>query len=69
MQPPKAIFKVSKIPLHFMKKIMAELDRDVAWGVIELVPENTPVTWRSRMSILPKKDGTLRRVMDLREIN
>ena len=52
-----------------MKKIKEELDRDVKLGVIEPVPENTPVKWCSRMSILPKKDGTPRRVVDLREIN
>ena len=40
---PKAIFKAAKIPLHFMKKIKEELDRFVKLGVIEPVPENTPV--------------------------
>ena len=66
---PTAITKASSIPLHWLETIKAELDRDVALGVIEPVPPNTPSTWCSRMSLIPKKDGTPRRVIDLRPLN
>ena len=32
------------IPLHWHKKVKAELDRDEAIGVIEKVPSGTPTT-------------------------
>ena len=40
-----AVTKASSIPLHWLETIKAELDRDVALGVIEPVPTNTPSTW------------------------
>ena len=47
----------------------AALERDVALGVIERVPVNTPVTWCSRMHVVGKKDGSCRRTVDLRPLN
>ena len=33
------------------------------------MPENTKVTWQSRMHVVPKKDGSCRRTVDLRPLN
>ena len=52
-----------------MEKVKADLERDVALGVIEGVPLNTPVTWCSRMHMVGKKDGSCRRTVDLRPLN
>ena len=35
----------------------ADLGRDVRLGVIEPVPPGTPTVWRSKMILIPKKDG------------
>ena len=43
--------------------------RDVALGVIEPVPINTPVTWCSRMVMAPKHSGEPRRTVDLQALN
>ena len=43
--------------------------RDVALGVIEPVPVNTPVTWCSRMILVPKHNGQPRRCVDLQALN
>ena len=50
-------------------QIKTELDKDVELGVIAPVPPNTPVEWCSRMSVLAKRDGAPRRVIDLRKLN
>ena len=39
------------------------------WGVIEPVRFNDPVKWCHRMVICPKKNGQLRRTIDLRNLN
>ena len=66
---PVAVHRASPVPVHWMAKVKADLDRDVALGVLERVPENTPVKWQSRMHVVPKKDGTCRRTVDLRPLN
>ena len=38
---------------------------DVALGVLEKVPPNTPVTWCARLVIATKANGTPRRTVDL----
>merc|ERR1711884_877253 len=43
--------------------------RDVALGVIEPVPVNSPVTWCSRMITVPKHSGEPRRTVDLQALN
>ena len=45
------------------------LDRDVALGVLEKVPVNTPVEWLHRIVITSKKDGSPRRTVDLQTLN
>ena len=66
---PVACTKASPIPINWLDKIKEELDKDVRLGVIAPVPENVPVTWCSRMGIVPKKSGEPRRVIDFRPLN
>ena len=47
----------------------ADLDRDVALGVLEKVPDNCPVTWLSRMVITAKANGSPRRTVDYQPLN
>ena len=66
---PVAVTKATPIPINWLPTIKAELNKDVRLGVIEPVLENTPVTWCSRMGIVPKKSGDPRRVIDFRPLN
>ena len=44
---PVAVHKAAPILIHWNDKVKRELDSDVAMGVVEKVPPNTPVTWCS----------------------
>ena len=54
---PVACHKVMPVPLHWKTKVKADLDRDVALGVLEKVPDKTPVSWLSRIVITVKSNG------------
>ena len=62
---PVAVHKPVPIPMHWMKEVKEQLDKDVRLGVLEPVPVGEPVTWCSRMIVCPKKDGKPRRTVDL----
>ena len=66
---PHVVNKPSVIPSHWLDQVKADLDQDVALGVLEKVPHNTPTTWCSRMHVVSKKNGKPRRVVDLRKLN
>ena len=66
---PVACHKVVPVPLHWREQVKNDLERDVRIGVLEKVPDNTPVTWQSRMVITAKADGTPRRTIDLQPLN
>ena len=66
---PVACHKVTPVPLHWKYKVKADLDRDVALGVLEKVPDNTPVDWLSRMVITAKSNGDPRRTIDYQPLN
>ena len=66
---PYAIHKPATIPVHWMEQVRADLERDIALGVLERVPQNTPSTWCARMHVVGKKTGEPRRVVDLRHLN
>ena len=66
---PTAVHTPVAIPLHWEDKVHRDLMRDVALGVIEPVPINTPVTWCSRMVVVPKHSGEPRRTVDLQALN
>ena len=66
---PVACHKVVPIPLHWRERVKADLERDVRIGVLEKVPDNTPVTWQSRMVITRKANGDPRRTIDFQPLN
>ena len=66
---PVACHKVVPIPLHWRQKVKADLERDVRIGVLEKVPDNTPVTWQSRMVVTSKANGDPRRTIDFQPLN
>ena len=57
------------IPIHWMKDVKDQLDKDVRLGVLEQVPVGQTVKWCSRMVVCPKKDGKPRRTVDLSGLN
>ena len=57
------------IPLHWEDKVYRDIQRDVALGMIEPVPVNTPVTWCHRMVVVPKHNGEPRRTVDMQALN
>ena len=70
---PSAKFKVALIPasvaLHDQEEVKAQLDADVALGVLEEVPYNEPSVCCHRMHIIRKPDGSPRRVVDMSSLN
>ena len=66
---PIAIHVPVPVPLHWQSEVKAGLDADVAIGVLEKVPPNTPINWLHRMVLTPKKDGSPRRTVDLSPLN
>lgn len=67
--PAKAVHTPIPIPHHWKYDIKSQLDSDVALSIIEPVPPGHPTTWCSRMVVIPKKNGTPRRTVDLHELN
>ena len=57
------------VPVHWQKRVKADLDRDVRLGVIEPVPVGDPITWCHRMVVCSKKNGEPRRTVDLQPLN
>ena len=66
---PHAVYQPGKVPVHWEDKVKKDLDRDVALGVLEVVPENTPMTWCHRMVICRKHNGDPRRTVDMQKLN
>ena len=46
------------VPHHWKKAVKADLDCDIALGIIEPMPQRTPTVWCTRMVIAPKQDGS-----------
>ena len=57
------------VPHHWKKAVKADLDHNIALGIIEPMPQGTPTVWCARMVIAPKKDGSPRRMVDLQPLN
>ena len=55
---PLAVYCPIQVPHHWKKAVKADLDRDMALGIIEPIPQGTPTVWCSRMVVAPKKDGS-----------
>jgi len=65
---PHAVHTPIPVPLHWRYRVKEDLDRDVRLGIIEKVPQGTPVKWCSRMVVTAKKDMTPRRTVDLQKL-
>ena len=66
---PTAHHSPIPVPLHWQEEVKAGLDRDIRLGVLEPVPVGEPVTWCHRMVTCAKKNGSLRRTIDLQPLN
>ncbi len=44
---PKVVHRPATVPVHWMDAVREDLERDIALGVLERVPQNTPITWCS----------------------
>ena len=66
---PRAHHVPIPVPLHLREAVKKQLDEDVERGIIELVPANEPCVWCSQMVIMQKKNGSIRRVIDLQHLN
>ena len=55
---PTAVHVTFFVSLHWHEAVRAGIERDVRRGVLERVPLNTPVKWKSRMHITAKQDGS-----------
>ena len=66
---PSVCHKAIPVPLHWIKKVKADIDCDVQLGVIEPVPIGDPVTWCHRMVVTAKKNGDPGRTVDLQSLN
>ena len=58
-----------KIPFHMRPKIDQEEQRLLREDTIEKVPVGEPTPWVSPIVIPPKKDGSIRLCIDMREPN
>ena len=61
---PNAVHRTVPVPLHWHEKVKADLDWDVALGIIEPVPIITPTSWCSRIVIVHKASGEPSRTVD-----
>ena len=66
---PIAIHTPIPVPHHWKNKVKADLDRDVALGIIEPVPVGASTIWCPRIVVAPKKDGSPRHTVDLQKLN
>ena len=66
---PTVVHTAATIPLQWRDDVKAQLDEDVALGVLSKVPPGVPTTWCHRMHVVPKPDGSPRQTIDLRPLN
>ena len=66
---PYAVHTPIPVPLHWKEQAKADLDRDVANGILEPVPVGDPAIWCSPMIIVEKSEGRLRRTIDFQKLN
>ena len=67
--PPIAVHTPATSPIHWREEIKEDLERNVRLGVIEKVPPNTHETWCHRAFWTAKADESIRRVVDLQNLN
>lgn len=54
----KAVYTAATVPIHWREDVKAQLEQDVALGIIERVPDGVATTWQARMHVVAKHDGT-----------
>ena len=64
---PHAIYTPCNIPLPLRAAVKTELERMEHLGVVRKVSE--PTEWRAPMVVVPKKNGSARICVDLRDLN
>ena len=57
------------VPIHWQERVKADIEHDVALGVLEPVPVGEPVTWCHRMVVCTKKNDQPRRTVDFQPLN
>ena len=55
--------------IHWQERVNADIERDVALGVLVPVPIGEPATWCHRMVVCAKKNGQLPRTVDFQPLN
>lgn len=66
---PRACHKPINVPHHMRENTKNDIDRDVELGILEKVPTGVPTVWCSRMVVVPKPSGKVRRTVDLAALN
>ena len=66
---PSVVHCPIPVPHHWKRAVKADLDHDMALGVIEPVPQGMPTVWCSRMVVTPKKDSSPRCTVNLQKLN
>ena len=66
---PHARHNPIPVPFHLKETIKKSLDDDVKRGIITPVPIGTPVEWCTTMVTATKKNGSIRRTVDLQQLN
>ena len=64
---PYALYTPRNVPLPLRSKVKAELERMEKMGVIS--PVDGPTKWCAEMVVVPKKSGTVRICVDLKQLN
>ena len=57
------------IPIHLKDKIRRLLEMQVALGIIEPIPRSQLTDWCAPMLAVPKKNGTVRQVINFKGLN
>ena len=66
---PFAIHRHRPVAMHWKNEVKANLDKDVAMGVIRGPLVEGPATWCAPMHITGKKNGKPRRTIDFQMLN
>ena len=65
----KGVHTPLPVPLHWADRIKQDQDRDMALGINEPLPVDTPTSWCARMVIVPKANGEQRRTVEFKTLN
>ena len=62
---PYCCKKPTMVPLNFRAQVKADIEADMKKGILERVPAGEHDAWLSRMVIQEKKNGKVRRTVDV----